>query len=164
MQIAARSGITKAGCVSARRQKPGSAARSRSARQSGGMPSAPAAVVSERSGVAHARTNRIYAGPEKIRAAFLAGQGKNATEIAEALGGTTPRRVRDMLRDAGVEMVRPFGRPKAVRIDCTITDMRRLEEAAAEREAAPGDFALHLLRLLLSEPILLANLLDETQK
>lgn len=113
-------------------------------------------------GATPSRRNRIYAGPEKIRAAFLAGQGKNATEIAKALGGTTPRRVRDMLRDAGVEMVRPFGRPKAVRIDCTNTDVRRLEEAAAEREAAPGDFALHLLRLLLSEPVLLKNLLDES--
>lgn len=112
-------------------------------------------------GAAPSRRNRIYAGPEKIRAAFLAGQGKNATEIAEALGGTTPRRVRDMLRDAGVEMVRPFGRPKAVRIDCTNSDIRLLQEAAAEREAAPGDFALHILRVVLSEPVLLRNLLDE---
>ncbi|MEZ2407317.1 hypothetical protein AB6806_10915 [Bosea sp. RCC_152_1] len=110
-----------------------------------------------------ARRNRTYATPEKIRAAYLAGQGKNATEIATELGNTTERKIRDMLRDAGVRMERPFGRPKAVQIHCTLTDMRRLDEAAAEREAAPGDFALHLLRLLLSEPTLLRNLLDEAE-
>lgn len=108
-----------------------------------------------------ARRNRKYVGAEKMRAAFLAGQGRNAGEIAAELGGTTPRKIRDMLRDAGIPMVRPFGRPKAVRIDCTNSDMRMLEDAAAEREAAPGDFALHLLRLLLGEPVLLKNLLDE---
>jgi len=109
------------------------------------------------------RRNRTYAAPEKMRAAFLAGEGKNATEIAALLGNTTPRRVRDMLRDLGVHMVRPFGRPKAVRIDCTNSDLRRLEEAAAEREVAPGDLVLHILRVLLEEPVLLANLLDDAE-
>ena len=116
-----------------------------------------------RSTKARSRRNRVYASPEKMRAAYLAGQGKNATEIAALLGNTTERKVRDMLRDAGIRMERPFGRPKAVQIHCTNTDLLRLEEAAAEREAAPGDFVLHLLRLLLDEPVLLSNLLDEAE-
>lgn len=111
-----------------------------------------------------ARRNRLYYGPEKMLAAFLAGQGKNAAEIADELGGTTPRKIRDMLRDAGIPMVRPFGRPKAVRINCTNRDMHRLEEEAAVREVDPGDLALHMLRVLLAEPTLMKNLLDETDE
>jgi hypothetical protein len=107
------------------------------------------------------RRNRSYFGPEKMRAAYMAGQGKNAGEIALELGGTTPRKIRDMLRDCGIKLVRPFGRPKAVRIHCTNTDLRRLDEEAAAREVDPGDLALHMLRVLLAEPTLLRNLLDE---
>lgn len=162
MPNAALSRVTEQERSSGRRlKKPGSATRSRTVR-----PGAVQATNSAHSarGAAPSRRNRIYAGPEKIRAAFLAGQGKNAAEIADELGGATPRKIRDMLRDAGIPMVRPFGRPKAVRIDCTNSDIRLLHEAAAEREAAPGDFALHLLRVVLSEPVLLKNLLDESDE
>lgn len=96
-----------------------------------------------------------------MRAAYRAGQGWNAGQIADEVGGTTPRKVRDMLRDCGIKLARPFGRPKAVQIHCTNLDLRRLEEEAAIREVEPGDLALHMLRVLLEEPTLLKNLLDE---
>lgn len=108
------------------------------------------------------RRNRVYFGPEKMRAAFRAGQGWNAGQIADEMGGTTPRKVRDMLRDCGIKLVRPFGRPKAVQVHCTNTDLRRLEDEAARREVDPGDLALHMLRVLLDEPNVLSNLLDDT--
>lgn len=107
------------------------------------------------------RRNRSYFGPEKMRAAFLAGQGRNAGEIAAELGGTTAKRVYDMLNSCGIKLARPFGRPKTVQIHCTNTDLARLEAEAAAREVDPGDLALHMLRVLLAEPVLMKNFLDE---
>ncbi len=107
------------------------------------------------------RRNRSYFGPEKMRAAYRAGQGWNAGEIAMEMGGTTARKVRDMLRTCSIKLVRPFGRPKAVQIHCTNTDLRLLEDAASDREVEAGDLALHIIRVLLQEPVVMANLLDE---
>lgn len=117
--------------------------------------------MSARAAKATASRYRSYFGPEKMRAAFMAGQGKNCGEIATELGGTTPRKVRDMLRSCGIKVVRPVGRSQTVPIHCTNEDMRRLDEAAAEREVDPGDLALFMIRALLAEPTLLDNLLDE---
>jgi hypothetical protein len=107
------------------------------------------------------RRNRVYAAPEKLRAAYLAGQGKTAEEIAQVIGGTTPRKVRDMLRSSGIDLARPFGRPRALLVYLTLTDAKLLGDMAADRDVAAADLARELLSIIAAEPVLAANLLDE---
>jgi hypothetical protein len=107
-----------------------------------------------------ARRNRTYASPEKMRAAYLAGAGKTSSEIAEALGNTTARKVRDVLRSCQIKLTRPLDRPKTIQIHCATHDLRLLEYRAEEIEYDPADLALAILRVVLGEPTILRNLLD----
>ena len=104
---------------------------------------------------------RAYYGPDKLRAAFLAGAGKSGAEVAEIIGGTTGPRVRAMLRRAGLTTsCAPVTR--TIPIVLRNADVKALKQRADEHEAAPESLAAELVRVVVAEPTLLRNLLDES--
>lgn len=103
---------------------------------------------------------RPFFGPEKMRAAFLAGEGHSGGEIAAVLGGTTGAKIRAMLHTAGIKMQRRAGHHEIIRLDANRKDRRALDAAAFSRDLDPADLALELLRRVLAEPVLIDNLLD----
>jgi hypothetical protein len=104
---------------------------------------------------------RPFFGPEKMRAAFLAGSGLSGGEIAEQLGGTTGAKVRAMLHKSGIRMTRRVGQHVPIRLDAHRRDQRALEAAAFARDLDPADLALELLRRVLAVPSLVDNLIDD---
>ncbi|NKB83327.1 hypothetical protein HED51_06140 [Ochrobactrum grignonense] len=58
---------------------------------------------------AEAMPRRVWYGPDKMRAAYLAGQGKSGEEIARIIGGTTAPRVRTMLHGHDIPLMRNGG-------------------------------------------------------
>jgi hypothetical protein len=96
-----------------------------------------------------------------MRAAFMAGQGLSGGEIAEILGGTTGRKIRSMLHNAGIRMLRRPGDHDIVRYDCTRKEARALREAAFSRDLDPSELARTIVCRVLEFPVLLDNLLDD---
>jgi hypothetical protein len=104
---------------------------------------------------------RPFYGREKMRAAFMAGQGMSGGEIAEILGGTTGGKIRSMLHNAGIRMLRRPGDHDVVRYDCTRKEGRALREAAFARDLDPSQLARTIVARALEFPVLVDNLLDE---
>ncbi|MBS7698680.1 MULTISPECIES: hypothetical protein [unclassified Chelatococcus] len=103
---------------------------------------------------------RLYYGPEKMRAAFMAGAGRSGTEIATALGGTSSHKVRAMLRKAGLAMPstaddRPL--PLVLRR----RELSALETAADRRDVSPEQLATAVLRACIADPVLFDNIIDD---
>lgn len=93
---------------------------------------------------------RIWYGPDKLKAAFLAGEGKSAHEISQLIGGTTQQRVRAMLSDHGISLTRGVGED-ILTVRWKEGDRDRLDAVAARLDRPAADVAALLLRKLLVE-------------
>lgn len=97
---------------------------------------------------------RPWYGPDKLRAAFMAGQGASAGEIAKAIGGTTGPRVRAMLRVHGIPMLREAGNEDILQIRWKIGDRERLNAAADQLDRDPGELAALIIRRVLERKMI----------
>lgn len=104
---------------------------------------------------------RIWYGPEKLKAAFLAGQGKSAKEISQLIGGTTPQRVRAMLSEHDIILTRVPGED-VVTIRWKKADRERLDAAAARLDRPSAELAGLITRKILTRrPELIDELIHE---
>lgn len=105
---------------------------------------------------------RPWYGPDKMRAAFLAGQGASAREIAAAIGGTNAQRVRAMLRSSGLRLLRQGGNDDVFFIHWSIVDRESLKAVADAAGMEPAETAAAILRKALATPqAVIADLIDE---
>ena len=106
---------------------------------------------------------RSYLNHEIVQMAFKAGQGMTPGQIAEAMGGdATGGRVGAQLRKYGVHLPRR-GDDDIMQLRWSRRDRRALESIASNRQHDAPDIAVILLRILLAEPVLMGNLLDEAE-
>lgn len=105
---------------------------------------------------------RPWYGPDKLRAAFMAGQGASASEIAKAIGGTSPDRVRAMLRVHGIPLMRGKGGEDILYVRWKAADRQRLNAISDKLDRDPGDLAALIVRkVLAANPSLLKELVHE---
>lgn len=92
---------------------------------------------------------RVWYGPDKLRAAFYAGQGKTPDQIAQAIGGTTGPRVRTLLHQHGIGFNRDSGFADQIMLNWKKTDRELIEKHAAKRERDPAELAALIVRKVL---------------
>lgn len=92
---------------------------------------------------------RPWYGPDKLRAAHLAGQGKSGEEIAAIIGGTTGPRVRAMLRAHDISLL-GNGRNDVILITWKKDDREAIEKAAYMRDRDPEELAALIVRKVLA--------------
>jgi hypothetical protein len=102
---------------------------------------------------------RSWSLADRLRAAYLAGEGYGSAEIAEAVGGTTPARVRAMLRSVGLSLRRSTGTDVLV-IQWREGDRAVLNGTADRLDRKPADLAALVVRKALAEPGLVEKLVD----
>lgn len=129
-------------------------------------PETPIAVVAKKPRARQRRSGlkyRSYLNHEIVRMAFMAGQGYTPGQIAETMGNdATGGRVGAQLRKYGVSLPRR-GDDDIMQIRWSLRDRKALDAIADKRSQDAPDIAVVLLRILLSEPVLLGNLLDEAE-
>lgn len=86
-----------------------------------------------------------------LRAVHMAGQGASARQIAAAIGGTTPDRVRAMLRAHGFGLMRSQGNEDILFVRWKTDDRARLDAAADKLDREPGELAALIVRKALVE-------------
>jgi hypothetical protein len=96
----------------------------------------------------------------KFRAAFMAGQGASAAEIADALGGTTAHRVRAILRGMNVPLMRKTSVEDVLLVRWRVGDRRALEEKADLVGREPGALAALILRKVLAREGMVEELVN----
>lgn len=101
---------------------------------------------------------RPWYGPDKLRAAYMAGQGASANEIAEAIGGTAGNRVRSMLRAHGLPLMREHNGEDILFIRWKVADRQKLNAAADRLDRDPADLAAIIVRKVLADKKLLDSL------
>lgn len=107
---------------------------------------------------------RAYLNHELMQMAFLAGEGRTPSEIAAAMGGgLTGAKVGAQLRRYAVRMPRR-GDDDIMQLRWSRRDRLALEEIASKRLHDAPDIAVIALRILIAEPILFGNLLDEVEQ
>ncbi len=89
---------------------------------------------------------RVWYGPDKLRAAFYAGQGKTPDQIAQAIGGTTGPRVRTLLHQHGIGFNRDGGFADQIMLNWKKTDRELIEKHAAKRDRDPAELAALIVR------------------
>lgn len=104
---------------------------------------------------------RPWYGPDKLRAAYMAGQGASAGEIAKAIGGTTADRIRAMLRVHGIPLMREKGGEDILFVRWKVSDRERLNRAADVLDREPGELAALIVRRALERPNLIKELVHE---
>lgn len=98
-------------------------------------------------------------GPDMLRAAWMAGNGASADDIARAIGGTTAQRVRAMLRDHHLTLLRRG--EDVLTIAWNASDRRQLNGIADALNRDPGELAALILREALGRGINhIATLID----
>lgn len=103
---------------------------------------------------------RHYLPAEIVKAAFLAGQGVPSADIALQLGGTTGAKIAKQLHRYGVALPRK-GDDDVMQIRWSRRDQRALEAFAEKYPWGAADIIVIIMRVLLAEPVLFANLMDE---
>lgn len=104
---------------------------------------------------------RVWYGPDKLKAAFLAGQGRGAYEIAQIIGGTTPARVRSMLNSHDIPLLRGVG-TDALMIYWKETDRLLLDKIATSLDRSSPELGGLIIRRVISErPDLIAELIQD---
>lgn len=97
---------------------------------------------------------RPWYGPDKLRAAYMAGQGASAGEIAKAIGGTTPDRVRAMLRVHCIPLMRENSGEDILQIKWKVADRERLNALADRLDREPGELAALIVRRAIERKII----------
>lgn len=85
-----------------------------------------------------------------LRAVYMAGRGASASEIARAIAGTTPDRVRSMLRAHGFGLVREKGNEDVLFVRWKREDRTQLDAAADRMDREPGELAALIVRKALA--------------
>lgn len=101
-----------------------------------------------------------FSEPERAQIAFLAGRGRSASEIADAMG-TTADAIYKFLSRAGIELFPRGPGSVAFVVKTQRAEYERLLANATEFDFEPADLASRLLSALLDEPVLLRNLLED---
>lgn len=110
----------------------------------------------------HSLPHRVWYGPDKMRAAYLAGQGMSSREIALAVGGTTGSRIRAMLNSHGIPLMRSAGNEDVLSVRWKRGDREALNKAASRLDREPEELAALIIRkVLASNPKLLSELVHE---
>lgn len=104
---------------------------------------------------------RTYSDQDRVRIAYLAGQGCSAAEISDAIGGTTPERIYAYLSRNGLALVPKPPAHVAFVVRTARVEFDRLVVTATNLGAEPADVAGRLLSAVLDEPVLLRNLIDD---
>lgn len=86
-----------------------------------------------------------------LKAAYMAGQGASASQIAAVIGGTTPDRIRAMLRAHGFGLMRSQGNEDILFVRWKRDDRARLEATADRLDREPGELAALIVRRALVE-------------
>jgi hypothetical protein len=81
-----------------------------------------------------------------VRAAYMAGQGASAKEIAQTLGGATAERVRAMCRVHGIKLQRSQAAPAIQQIVWKTADQDALNAEADRLDREPGELAALIVR------------------
>ncbi|ATQ66906.1 MULTISPECIES: hypothetical protein [Methylosinus] len=93
-----------------------------------------------------------YGPSELIRAAFLAGRGSSAPEIAESLGGgRTARHIYELVRRHGLSLVPKKRNQIAFPLVVSTETMARIESAAEKHGTDPETLAARLLEEMASD-------------
>lgn len=104
---------------------------------------------------------RPWYGPDKMRAAWMAGNGASADDIARTIGGTTAQRVRAMLRNHHLSLLRKSRGEDVLMIAWKESDRRRLNGAADALGYEPAELAAIILRKVLAGGIsAIATMID----
>lgn len=81
-----------------------------------------------------------------LRAVYLAGRGASAREIADQIGGTTPERVRAMLRNHGFGLMRSRTYEDILFVRWKTDDRQKLDAAADKLDRDPAELAALIIR------------------
>lgn len=109
------------------------------------------------------KVSRTYYGPDQLRIAYFAGQGMSGGEIALAIGGTTRFRIAALLSKVGLSTVRRKPAERVIRINVDRALFEALVEASVARDIDPLFAAGRILEAVASEPVLMANLLQDVE-
>lgn len=105
---------------------------------------------------------RTWYGPDKLRAAYMAGQGASAGEIAQAIGGTSGPRVRVMLRAHGIQLMRERGGEDILFVRWKRGDREALEKVALAMDRDGAELAALIVRkVLAADPSMLRELVHD---
>ncbi len=104
---------------------------------------------------------REYLPREAALAAYMAGSGSSAEEIAEVLGGTTRARVRALLKSYGLDFVPKTGQEVAFPVVVSVAALREAEKIADVRRLDPKWMMSRVLDLVLKDQALLLDLLND---
>lgn len=96
---------------------------------------------------------RTWHTADVLRAVYMAGQGASARQIAAAIGGTTPDRVRAMLRAHGFGLMRSQGNEDILFVRWKTDDRARLDAAADKLDREPGELAALIVRKALADKV-----------
>jgi len=107
-----------------------------------------------------ASVRRVWYGPDKLRLAYLAGQGMTASQIADAMGGTTGPRVRSLLAKVGLQLLGTAGR-QVVQVKVRSADANALAAQAVKRDREPEELAALVISAAVKDPDLIDSLVDE---
>lgn len=103
------------------------------------------------------RKTASYSVPIKVRAAYLAGEGKTPRQICDELGISEPHKLRAMFRSLGIK-ARPAG---SIVIALPADVLDALGVLADRADMAPEEFAGRVLTVMVTEErTVLLNLLD----
>lgn len=86
-----------------------------------------------------------------LKAVYMAGRGASASEIARVISGTTPDRVRAMLRVNGFGLVREKGNEDVLFVRWKREDRAMLDAAADRMDREPGELAALIVRKALAD-------------
>lgn len=73
---------------------------------------------------------RVYHGQDRLRMAYMAGEGKGSVEISDAIGGTTPGRVRSMLGELGIRLDQKLPGERIVKVKIAPGVLSIIEDTA----------------------------------
>lgn len=94
-----------------------------------------------------------YTPPVKLRAAFLAGRGRSAGNIAKVLGNTTPQQVYSLVKSLGLEFVPKNPHESADVFVCRSRVLQLLEKAATDNGVSPAILFGKVLELAQGTPM-----------
>lgn len=105
--------------------------------------------------------SRSYRTTDVVRAAFLAGSGKPASEIALHLGGTTTARIYALLNGYGIRALRTAGQEEVLLVRWSRKHHKRLAHLAREHEYTAESLAAALLMAAMDRPGIIEKVIHE---
>lgn len=101
---------------------------------------------------------RVYKDSDILRAAYLAGGGASAGEIARDIGFTTAEKVYALCSRHGLKLAPKLGNEAVLTLRLPRKVLDKIENAATLRDADPRDLVVGLLEQVAADDNLLAGL------